>query len=248
MERTISTNVNRQLYSYQSSVNNQTDFTNLSGGLSGLGNGSTIANNLIQHSNYRTSVGNTNNENANFVEILQNATDDSKLDEFSSNINESKQGGNLDSEFNPDQSSYMYNDYSSGGEFSNEDIFSTSDKLNGRASTAPVKLKNEADEFRYSTNYTFLERLAICSNDIILNSDGKFDVDSEEGSELFKIFLDRLESLMKAMKIETHNRDYRSGFSQAYKHLYKEGELSYLTEILDSAQEGKIFNFIKNCF
>ena len=40
------------------------------------------------------------------------------------------------------------------------------------------------------------------------------------------------------MKIPTHNREYRSGFSQAYKHLYKEGELSYLTEILDSAQEG----------
>ena len=34
------------------------------------------------------------------------------------------------------------------------------------------------------------------------------------------------------------SRDYRSTFSQAYKVLYKEGELSYLTEILDSAQEG----------
>ena len=40
------------------------------------------------------------------------------------------------------------------------------------------------------------------------------------------------------MKIHTQNRKYRSLFSQAYKHLYKEGELSYLTEILDSAQEG----------
>lgn len=36
----------------------------------------------------------------------------------------------------------------------------------------------------------------------------------------------------------TVSREYRSGFSQAYKVLYKEGELSYLTEILDSAQEG----------
>lgn len=42
----------------------------------------------------------------------------------------------------------------------------------------------------------------------------------------------------KAMKISTVKREYRSEFSQAYKHLYKEGELSYLTEILDSAQEG----------
>jgi hypothetical protein len=45
--------------------------------------------------------------------------------------------------------------------------------------------------------------------------------------------------MIKAMKINTQNREYRGQFSQAYKHLYKEGELCYLTEILDSAQEGK---------
>lgn len=40
------------------------------------------------------------------------------------------------------------------------------------------------------------------------------------------------------MRIPTQKREYRSDFSQAYMHLYKEGELSYLTEIFDSAQEG----------
>jgi hypothetical protein len=40
--------------------------------------------------------------------------------------------------------------------------------------------------------------------------------------------------------VKTVSRDYRSSFSQAYKVLYKEGELSYLTEILDSAQEGTL--------
>ena len=39
-------------------------------------------------------------------------------------------------------------------------------------------------------------------------------------------------------KVLTVPRTYRSSFSQAYKVLYKEGRLSYLTEILDSAQEG----------
>lgn len=39
--------------------------------------------------------------------------------------------------------------------------------------------------------------------------------------------------------VQTVSRDYRQHFSQAYKVLYKEGELSYLTEILDSAQEGR---------
>ena len=33
-------------------------------------------------------------------------------------------------------------------------------------------------------------------------------------------------------------RSYREQFSKAYKVLYKEGSLCYLTEILDSAQEG----------
>jgi len=33
-------------------------------------------------------------------------------------------------------------------------------------------------------------------------------------------------------------RNYREQFSKAYKVLYKEGSLCYLTEILDSAQEG----------
>jgi hypothetical protein len=50
------------------------------------------------------------------------------------------------------------------------------------------------------------------------------------------------------MKINTVKREYRSEFSQAYKHLYKEGELSYLTEILDSAQEGNNKNFNFNIF
>lgn len=44
--------------------------------------------------------------------------------------------------------------------------------------------------------------------------------------------------LTQVFKANTVSRDYRSGFSQAYKVLYKEGRLSYLTEILDSAQEG----------
>ncbi len=46
------------------------------------------------------------------------------------------------------------------------------------------------------------------------------------------------------MKIPTQIRDYRTNFSQAYKHLYYEDKLSYLTEILDSAQEGNFFTFI----
>ena len=42
--------------------------------------------------------------------------------------------------------------------------------------------------------------------------------------------------------MKTSNRDYRKNFSQAYRHLYQDNyKLCYLTEILDSAQEGQLF-------
>jgi hypothetical protein len=36
----------------------------------------------------------------------------------------------------------------------------------------------------------------------------------------------------------TSSRDYRNDFSRAYKYLYQEGNLCYLTEIIVNAQEG----------
>ena len=43
---------------------------------------------------------------------------------------------------------------------------------------------------------------------------------------------------MKSFSVNYASREYREEFSKAYKILYKEGNLCYLTEILDSAQEG----------
>ena len=40
------------------------------------------------------------------------------------------------------------------------------------------------------------------------------------------------------LKIKTSPRDYRKNFSKAYEFLYQDESLCYLTEILDSAQEG----------
>ncbi len=39
--------------------------------------------------------------------------------------------------------------------------------------------------------------------------------------------------------MKTASRDYRKNFSRAYKCLYQTGNLCYLTEILESAQEGQ---------
>ena len=69
-------------------------------------------------------------------------------------------------------------------------------------------------------------------------SDEKYDLDSEDGQRTCKRFLNQLERLCEVFKTNCATRSYREQFSKAYKVLYKEGALCYLTEILDSAQEG----------
>lgn len=231
MERTNTTSVNRNIYSYQASVNNQYTDSNIRGN-----NNSFVLSNQALTDLAR----NTSNDNVNLIEILQNATDDSNDEEGGSlQDNDDIVCGYRDIDYNFRDNSVVSNDNSSN--LSNaDDLFDTKFfiKQPERASSAPIKLNNEAEEFKYSIQFVCLEKAVQCSNNLIMKNDGKFDVESEEGSELCKVFLERLEMLIKAMKTKTENREYRSKFSQAYKHLYKEGSLCYLTEILDSAQEG----------
>ncbi len=63
----------------------------------------------------------------------------------------------------------------------------------------------------------------------------KFDLDSYEGQNSCKKFLSHIEKLCESVEAKCNNRSYRKQFSNAYKVLYKEGKLCYLTEILDSA-------------
>lgn len=84
------------------------------------------------------------------------------------------------------------------------------------------------------------------ANRLIPRDENKWDLDSDYGQDIFKNFLETLERLykvselvtFKSLKIKTVNRTYRSKFSKAYTCLYKEGNLCFLTEIIDSAQEG----------
>jgi hypothetical protein len=86
-------------------------------------------------------------------------------------------------------------------------------------------------------NFTNLEQAAVCAVQIVQRNDQKFDLDSYEGQNSCKKFLGFIEKLCDSLKIKSQNRTYRKTFSNAYKVLYKEGKLCYLTEILDSAQE-----------
>ena len=68
----------------------------------------------------------------------------------------------------------------------------------------------------------------------------QFDVDSEQGQAACKSFLSTAEKIQQILGCRTAYRDYRDNFSKAYKILYKDKQLCYLIEILDSAQECKL--------
>jgi hypothetical protein len=111
-----------------------------------------------------------------------------------------------------------------------------------RAKTAPPRPLTELEELRASKQFLNLEAAAIAGSQLIQRSDSKFDLDTPEGQRNSKAFLQELENLFDAFKVPSAPRTYRNKFSQAYKVLYKENTLCYLTEILDSAQEGnKLF-------
>ena len=83
-----------------------------------------------------------------------------------------------------------------------------------------------------------LENTVMMSDHLKQRADEKYDLDSEDGQRACKRFLNQIERLCEVFKADCAPRTYREQFSKAYKVLYKEGSLCYLTEILDSAQEG----------
>jgi len=111
------------------------------------------------------------------------------------------------------------------------------DKGMMRASTAPARPLTDIEEFRRSREFFLLEQSVILSAQLIQRSNQKYDLDSQEGQGMCKRYLKILEKLQEEFKCQTASRQYRNDFSKAYKILYKEGSLCYLTEILDSAQE-----------
>ncbi len=107
-----------------------------------------------------------------------------------------------------------------------------------RAKTAPLKPLSEIEDFKKSKSFAALEKAAVAAVQLVQRGDHKFDLDSYEGQNSCKKFLTNIEVLYESLGISYSSRTYRKKFSNAYKVLYKEGKLCYLTEILDSAQEG----------
>mmetsp|Transcript_4905 Transcript_4905/g.9181 ORF Transcript_4905/g.9181 Transcript_4905/m.9181 type:complete len:575 (-) Transcript_4905:1982-3706(-) len=114
----------------------------------------------------------------------------------------------------------------------------SSKRLALRASTAPARPLTDIEEFRRSSDFLLLEHTVICASQLIQRTDAKYDLDSEEGQRACIKFLNQVERLCEVFKASCVSRSYRNEFSKAYRVLYKEGSLCYLTEILDAAQEG----------
>ena len=119
-----------------------------------------------------------------------------------------------------------------------EDDFEFPKMIPLRASTAPPRPLTEIEEFRRSSDFLTLENTVLMAEHLKQRPDQKYDLDTEEGQRACKRFLNQIERLCEIFKAQCDSRSYRETFSKAYKVLYNQGCLCYLTEILDSAQEG----------
>ena len=106
-----------------------------------------------------------------------------------------------------------------------------------RAKTAPARPLTDIEEFRKGKIFEFMKHAVISSTHLVQTINNRYDIDSAEGLNACKCFLKALERLQECYCTKTASRGYRNVFSKAYRILYKDETLCYLTEILDSAQE-----------
>jgi hypothetical protein len=125
--------------------------------------------------------------------------------------------------------------FGKNAQYISEDEFEFPKLIPIRAQTAPPRPLTEIEEFRRTSDFLLLENTVMISDHLKLRSDDKYDLDSEDGQRACKRFLNQVERLCEVFKASFASRSYRNQFSKAYKVLYKEGSLCYLTEILDSA-------------
>lgn len=71
-----------------------------------------------------------------------------------------------------------------------------------RILSAPLRLLNEFEKFKYSSQYIHLEKAYLYANKLILiRSEGRFDIESDEGNEICRKFLKQIEALIQVSKI-----------------------------------------------
>lgn len=114
-------------------------------------------------------------------------------------------------------------------------------RLAERSRSAPARFLSYVEGLRDSRKFFVLEAAAIAAENLIFRPDEKVDLDCSIGTVNCKSFLVKVESLVAALNVSFVDRSYRDEFSLPYRTLYSEDSLCYLTEVLDSAQEGLPF-------
>jgi len=179
MDREITSN-----YSYNSSRSRISYISNI--------------NNFIQDSNIYNQ--------ANLIDMLRNMRHEQEEENLENveedNIEDSNESNTINSyELFAEMSLLSNNKEKETEESYEEQLLEDPDFLilnQGRASTAPTKPLNDAEEFKNSLQYINLEKAVLYCNRLILEPPGdKFDVDSEEGIFICKKFLEQLEKLIK---------------------------------------------------
>ena len=155
-------------------------------------------NNFIQDSNIYNQ--------ANLLDMIRNMRQEQEEENLENvqeeNFEESYESNTINSYELFGEMSLLTNNFDKNSKDSYEDQFlEDPDYLllnQGRASTAPTKPLNEAEEFKNSIQYINLEKSVLYCNRLILEPPGdKFDVDSEEGIFICKKFLEQLEKLIR---------------------------------------------------
>lgn len=119
------------------------------------------------------------------------------------------------------------------------------DVLLSTVSKTEVRETFDIFDFKKSVVYKSIEQAALIGEGLEYRTneeDGRklLDLDSNSGSQVCQGFLGCLERLAtQAFEQKLDPKGYRDSFSASYKLLFqKSAECGYLTEVLDSAQEG----------
>jgi hypothetical protein len=120
-------------------------------------------------------------------------------------------------------------------------LFSFNYEFYERTKSAPPRFLGYIESLKDSRKFFILEAASIAAENLIFRPDERVDLDCSIGTVNCKSFLMKIESLVSAFNIPFVDRCYRDEFSLPYRTLYAEDSLCYLTEVLDSAQEGLPF-------
>ena len=158
-------------------------------------------NNFIQDSNIYNQ--------ANLIDMIRNMRQEQEEDNLENvqedNVEESNESGTINSYELFAEMSLLSNNKDKDSNDSYDDQFLEDPDFlllnQGRASTAPTKPINSAEDFKNSLQYLNLEKAVLYCNRLILEPSGdKFDVDSEEGIYICKKFLEQIEKLIRVRK------------------------------------------------